>query len=250
MYDSTLVGGALAAEGNAKILAVDDEPRVLRLVSEVLKAVGYRVITAAGGDTAIEMVTLEQPDLVLLDILLSGGSDGYQICSRIREFSDVPVIMLTAKAQENDMLRGFDVGADDYLTKPFSAKELLARVRAVLRRARQSEELMTAAFAWRGLMLCGELEIDFARRTVKARGEKVTLTHTEYALLRELALNPNRVLLHEELLTKVWGPEYRDDVDYLRAYVYYLRRKLEPDPAHPRYILTSPGVGYSLACPE
>jgi two-component system KDP operon response regulator KdpE len=227
-----------------KILVVDDEPRVVRLVSEVLKAMGYDVIAASSGESGIEMVALEQPDLVLLDIRLTHNLDGYEVCRRIREFSDVAVIMLTAKAQESDVLRGFDVGADDYLTKPFSAKELVARVRAVLRRTTRPDERVSASFT------CGELEINFARRTVKARGESVALTRTEYALLRQLALNANRVVLHQDLLTQVWGPEYRDDVDYLRAYVRYLRSKLEPQPSNPRYILTSAGVGYMLACPE
>jgi two-component system KDP operon response regulator KdpE len=227
-----------------KILVVDDEPRVVRLVSEVLGAVGYEVIATASGEPAIDMVALEQPDLVLLDILLPHGLDGYEICRRIREFSSVPVIMLTAKAQEADMLQGFGVGADDYLTKPFSAKELVARVRAVLRRAQRPEEMVTA------ILTCGALEINFARRTVKIRGEDVSLTRTEYALLRQLALNADRVMLHQDLLTEIWGQEYRDDIDYLRAYIRYLRRKLEDDPSNPRYILTSPGVGYMLTCPE
>jgi two-component system KDP operon response regulator KdpE len=227
-----------------KILVVDDEPRVVRLVNEVLNAVGYEVIAAASGKPAIETVALEQPNLVLLDILLPRGLDGYEVCRRIREFSNVPVIMLTAKAQESDMLHGFDVGADDYLTKPFSAKELIARVKAVLRRSQRPEEVTTAT------LTCGELEINFARRTVMVRGEHVSLTRTEYALLRQLALNANRVMLHQNLLTAVWGAEYRDDIDYLRAYVRYLRRKLEADPSNPEYILTSPGVGYMLTCPD
>ena len=227
-----------------KILVTDDEPRVVRLVSEVLKTVGYQVIAAASGEPAIEMVALERPDLVLLDVMLPHNLDGYEVCRRIREFSDVPVIMLTAKAQESDMLQGFDAGADDYLTKPFSAKELVARVKAVLRRSRRPEEMVTATFE------CGDLEINFAQRTVKAHGEKVTLTPTEYALLYQLATNVNRVLLHQDLLVAVWGPEYRDDVDYLRAYIRYLRRKLENDPSNPTYILTSSGAGYMLACPE
>lgn len=227
-----------------KILVVDDEPRVVRLVSEVLKAVGYQVIAAASGKSAIEMVALEQPDLVLLDILLPRGPDGYEVCRRIREFSEVPVVMLTAKALETDMLHGFDVGADDYLTKPFSAKELAARVQAVLRRAQRPEEKITTPFT------CGELEINFARRAIKVRGEQVSLTRTEYTLLRQLALNANRVMLHRDLLAEVWGPEYLDDIDYLRAYIRYLRRKLEADPSNPQYILTSPGVGYMLTCPD
>jgi two-component system KDP operon response regulator KdpE len=227
-----------------KILVVEDEPRVVRLVSEVLKAVGYQVIAAASGRAALEMVALEQPNLILLDILLPHDLDGYEVCRRIREFSDVPVIMLTAKAQESDMLQGFDVGADDYLTKPFSAKELLARVRAVLRRVQRPDEIITTT------LTCGELEIDFARHIVKMRGQRVALTRTEYALLRQLAVKPGAVVLHQDLLTTVWGTEYRDDIDYLRAYIRYLRRKLEVDPSNPQYILTSPGVGYMLTCPD
>jgi two-component system KDP operon response regulator KdpE len=226
-----------------KILIVEDAPRVVRLVQEVLRAVGYQVLAAETGEQGIEMAALEQPDLILLDILLPGDLDGYQVCRRIRTFSDV-LIMLTAKAQEEDMLRGFDVGADDYLTKPFSAKELVARVRAVLRRTQRIEERTSTAFT------CGNLEIHFAQHTVKMDGGQVPLTRTEYALLRQLALNANRVMLHQDLLAQVWGPEYRDDIDYLRAYVRYLRRKLEPDPANPQYILTISGVGYMLACPE
>jgi two-component system KDP operon response regulator KdpE len=227
-----------------KILVVDDEPRVVRLVSEVLQAVGYKVVAAANANSAMEMFALEQPDLALLDVMLGGGPDGYSICRRLREFSDVPVIMLTARALESDVLCGFDAGADDYLTKPFSAKELIARVKAVLRRAQRPDELAATT------LKCGDLEVDFARHIVKARGEKVSLTRTEYGLLRELALNPNKILLHRDLLTAVWGPEYRDDVDYLRAYVRYLRRKLEADPAEPKYIVTASGLGYMLACPE
>ncbi len=227
-----------------KILVVDDEPRVVQLVTAVMKAVGYQVVAAGSGEPAIEMVALERPDLVLLDIRLPYGLDGYEVCRRIREFSEVPIIMLTAKAQETDMLRGFDVGADDYLTKPFSSKELVARVGAVLRRSQRPEEMVTAT------LTCGDLKVNFARRTVRVRGEPVSFTRTEYALLRELALNANCVMLHQDLLTKVWGPEYRDDIDYLRAYIRYLRRKLEADPSEPQYILTLPGMGYMLACPE
>jgi len=235
----------MKARRNEKILVVDDEPRVVRLASEVLRAVGYQVIAAANGQTAIEQVALEQPDLVLLDIMLPFGLDGYEVCRRIREFSATPVIMLTAKAQEADKLKGFEVGADDYLTKPFSSKELIARVQAVLRRSKSPEEAKANAS-----LVCGELAINFAQHRVFVRGQEVSLTATEYELLRQLALNANRVMLHEQLLTSVWGPEYRDDVDYLRAYIRYLRRKIEPDPSRPRYILTTPGVGYMLTCPD
>ncbi len=227
-----------------KILVVDDEPRVLQLVRNVLEAVGYEVVAAMNGEAAIEAMALEQPALILLDIRLCSGLDGYEVCKHIREFSDVGVIMLTAKARHEDILEGFDAGADDYLTKPFNAKELVARVKAVLRRTCRPEE------AGEATCTCGEWEIDFARRTVKVRGEQISLTPTEYGLLRQLALNPNCVMTHRDLLTKVWGPEYRDDVDYLRAYVRYLRRKLEVDPSDPEYIVTAQGVGYMLTCPE
>lgn len=226
------------------VLVVDDEPPVVRLVSQALAAAGYRVITASGGQTALDALALEQPDLVLLDILLPQGPDGYEVCRRLREFSTVPVIMLTAKVQEADLLRGFDAGADDYLRKPFSVKELLARVRAVMRRAARPEEAITAAFT------CGELEINFARRAVTMRGEPVPLTVTEYSLLRELAINAGRVMVHRELLTKVWGSGYAQDVYCLRAYIHYLRQKLEVDPSNPQYILTSRGVGYLLVSPD
>ncbi|NLE76467.1 MAG: response regulator transcription factor [Chloroflexi bacterium] len=227
-----------------KILVVDDEPRMVRLVAEILKAMGFEVTAAASGEAALQMLALEQPDLVVLDILLSRGIDGYEVCRRIREFSDVPVIMLTAKAQDAEMLRGFEVGADDYLTKPFNAKELVARVKAVLRRSARPEEVVHSAFC------CGELEIDFARHSVTVRGQKVELTRTEYSLLRELALNVNCVMLHRDLLIRVWGPEYQEEIDYLRSYIRYLRRKLERNPAEPHYIVTLPGTGYMLRCPD
>ncbi len=226
-----------------KILIVEDDPRVVRLVTEILRAVGYETASASTGERAIEQVALESPHLVLLDIMLPENMDGFQLCRRLREFSQVPVIMLTARAQDADVERGFDAGVDDYVTKPFNAKELVARVRAVLRRSHRPEETVTSA------MMCGDLEINFARHGVTVRGVSVDLTRTEFALLRELALNANKVMVHEDLLTKVWGPEYRNDIDYLRAYVRFLRRKLEDDPSKPRYVLTSPGVGYLLACP-
>lgn len=225
-------------------MIAEDQPQVVRLVTEVLRAVGYDVIVADSGETAIEMTAMEQPALLLLDIMFPQGLDGFEACRRIREFSDVPVIMLTAKAKEEDKLRGFDAGADDYLTKPFSAKELVARVRAVLRRSRHPDETTTAS------LTCGDLVINFARRNVKLAGKEVPLTRTEYSLLRQLALNPNRVMLHGDLLKAVWGQEYRDDIDYLRAYIRYLRLKLEVDPSNPKYIITSPGIGYMLACQD
>jgi two-component system KDP operon response regulator KdpE len=229
----------------AKILVVEDEPKLVRLVSEVLTATGYEVLTSNKGAKAIESVAIEQPDLMLLDLVLTDDVDGFEVARRVREFSDIPIIMLTAKSRETDVLRGFDAGADDYITKPFSSKELLARVRALLKRTRHEVSEVSDT-----LFNCGDLQIDFARRRVSRGGENIHLTRTEFGLLRELASHRNQVILHEQLLTAVWGPEYRDDLDYLRAYIRYLRRKLEDDPANPRYILTSPGVGYMLECPN
>ncbi len=229
----------------ACILVVDDEPKLVRLVTEVLTAMGFAVLSTAQGGEAIEIVAMGQPDLMILDIALAGKIDGFEVAHRVREFSNIPIIMLTAKARESDLLQGFEVGTDDYLTKPFSAKELLARIRALLNRARFEAIAPTQAS-----IQCGPLRIDLTRRRVTVNGQGVHLTRTEYNLLRELATHPNRVLLHEELLTAVWGFEYRNDLDYLRAYVRYLRRKLESEPDSPQLIITYPGVGYMLTCPD
>jgi two-component system KDP operon response regulator KdpE len=232
-------------KGQLKILIVDDEPRVVNLVREVLLATGYDVIAARSGESAVELVALEQPDLILLDIILPGELDGYQVAKRLREFSNVPIIMLTARVREVDMLHGFEVGADDYITKPFSSKELLARVQAVLKRSKNEKEQKIGAE-----IVCGDLTINFARREVLIGGREVNLTPTEYNLLYELATHPNQVLFHDYLLTKVWGSEYRDDVDYLRSYIHYLRKKLELDSSNPKLIISSPGVGYMFEAPE
>ena len=228
-----------------RILVVDDEPKLVRLVREVLLATGFSVSSTGSGEQAIEIIAVEQPDLVLLDIVLTGEIDGYEVARRVREFSDVPIIMLTAKVRESDLLRGFDAGADDYITKPFSSMELLARVRALLNRVNHESTRGNDAE-----IACGELNIDLARRRVTLGGEVIHLTRTEYNLLYELAKHCNQVLLHGQLLTAVWGPEYRDDLDYLRAYIRYLRRKIERDPARPQLIVTHQGVGYMLECPQ
>ena len=228
-----------------KILIVDDEPKLVRLAQELLLATGFTVVTASDGQAAIKTAALEQPDLILLDIMLPGNMDGYQVAERIRQFSNVPIIMLTARDQEQDLLQGFDMGADDYVTKPFNAKELLARIRAVLKRTQAA-----ATTTGEAEIICGPLHIDLARYRVTIAQKTISLTKTEFSLLRELAVHMNQVMLHSQLLSAVWGSEYRDDVDYLRAYIRYLRRKLEPDPAKPQYIVTHTGVGYMLACPE
>ncbi|MBI3737834.1 MAG: response regulator transcription factor [Chloroflexi bacterium] len=229
----------------ARILVVDDEPKLVRLVSEILTATNYEVLVACNGTHAIDMIAMEQPDLVLLDLILPGNMDGYEVARRVREYSNVPIIMLTAKMREADILHGFEVGADDYITKPFSAKELLARIRAVLKRVK-SEAVAPAESE----IVYGNLIIDLARRRVTLAGREIRLTPTEYSLLHELAIHCDQVMLHEQLLTAIWGSEYRNDLDYLRAYIHYLRQKLEPDPANPRIILSCPGVGYMLASPQ
>jgi two-component system KDP operon response regulator KdpE len=229
----------------AQILVVDDDPKMVHLVTEVLTASNFAVLSTALGREAIEMVAVEQLDVIILDISLADKMDGFEVARRVREFSNIPIIMLTARARESDLLQGFDVGSDDYLTKPFSSRELLARIRALLNRARA--EVLAPSFA---SIQCGPLQIDLARRRVTMDGQTVNLTRTEYNLLHELATHANRVMLHEELLTAVWGSEFRNDLDYLRAYIRYLRRKLESEPSHPQLIITHAGVGYMLACPE
>jgi two-component system KDP operon response regulator KdpE len=211
------------------------------LVRQILSALGYKISAANSGEQAVEFVAMEQPDLVILDIMLLGEMDGYETANQIRGFSDIPIIMLTAKVRESDMLRGFEIGVDDYIKKPFSSKELVARVRAVLKRTQMTVQPQITTE-----IICGDIHIDIARHRVAISGQDIHLTPTEYKLLHELAKNSNRAMLHEQLLSAVWGPEYRSDFDYLRSYIHLLRRKLEPDPAKPKYILRVPGVGYML----
>ena len=228
----------------AIILVVDDEPHVLRLVKANLESSGYKVLTAADGERAIEMVEGEVPDLVILDLMLP-KLDGYAVCRRVREFSTVPIIMLTARSAQVDLVHGFEMGADDYLTKPFSVDELLMRVQAVLRRSKWPEEILT-----RQGFKTGPIEIDFAQHRVTVDGEEVKLTPTEYRLLAYMASNANRVITHREMLRAVWGPEYGEESEYLRVYMRYLRQKLEAEPSNPRYLLTQPGAGYMLHQPD
>jgi DNA-binding response OmpR family regulator len=228
----------------ATILAVDDEPHVLKLVKANLESSGYKVLTAADGEQALALVERELPDLVILDLMLP-RMDGYTVCRRIREFSSVPVIMLTARSAQVDLVQGFEVGADDYLTKPFAITELLMRVQAVLRRSKWPEEIVA-----RQTFQAGPIEIDFAQHRVTVDGQPVKLTPTEYRLLTYLASNANRVILHRELLRAVWGPEYGEETEYLRVYLRYLRQKLEPEPSQPRYLLTQPGAGYMFYLPD
>jgi DNA-binding response OmpR family regulator len=228
----------------AIILVVDDEPHVLKLVKANLESSGYKVLTAADGEQAIETVESEVPDLVILDLMLP-KLDGYAVCRRVREFSTVPIIMLTARSAQVDLVHGFEMGADDYLTKPFSVTELLMRVQAVLRRSKWPEEILT-----RQGFKTGPIEIDFAQHRITVDGEEVRLTPTEYRLLVYMASHANRVITHREMLRAVWGPEYGEESEYLRVYMRYLRQKLEAEPSDPRYLLTQPGAGYMLHQPD
>jgi DNA-binding response OmpR family regulator len=231
-------------KGKVCILVVDDEPRYIRAIQINLEASGYEVITARDGQTAIELAAGEEPDLILLDIRM-GGLDGYEVCRRIREFSAVPIIMLTALAEDADKVAGLDVGADDYVTKPFSADELLARVRAVLRRVELSERQDPSS-----TFQAGDLLVDLARQRVFVRGQEVNLTPTEYRLLCELVRQAGRVLVPEYLLEKVWGIGYEGENRLLWQAVHRLRRKIEHDPRNPRHIQTRPGIGYVFAFPQ
>jgi DNA-binding response OmpR family regulator len=224
---------------SARILIVDDEPRYLRLMEANLITEGFQVIKATNGQEAVDIVASQQPDLVLLDIMMP-ILDGFAACERIREFSSVPIIMVTARGEENARVRGLDLGADDYIVKPFSATELLARVRAVLRRVKTSGGTQQSVFTH------GNLRIDFARAEV-FRGERIVyLSATEYRLLLQFAHNIGKVLNSEELLTNVWGPEYGDDKEILWVSISRLRQKLEDDPKSPQHIVTRSGLGYTM----
>lgn len=223
------------------ILAVDDEPRMTKFIRMNLELEGYRVSEATSGLDALAKLRDELPDLVLLDIMMP-DLDGYETLQRIRETSNVPVIMLTAKGEEEDKVHGLELGADDYVTKPFSPRELSSRVRALLRRSE-----MPPMMEKKAIRMDDRLTIDFQRHEVWVEGKKVDLRPTEYRLLYHLVNNAGWVMSHETLLSKVWGYEYRDEIQYLRLYVRYLREKIEPDPANPQYILTERGIGYQFA---
>lgn len=223
-----------------RILVVDDEPRYVRLMEANLISEGYEVIKAYDGQSAVEMVADKQPDLVLLDVMMP-GLDGFGACERVREFSSVPIIMVTAKGEEQDRVRGLDVGADDYIVKPFSATEVLARVRAVLRRAQVSgSNFEQSVFSH------GNLRIDLARAEVFKEDNMVFLSATEYRLLLQFVHNQGNILTSEDLLVNVWGPEYREDKEILWVSISRLRQKLEDDPRNPQHIVTRSGMGYTM----
>ncbi len=221
-----------------RILVVDDEERMVRFIRMNLEHDGFQVSEAFNGKQAISKIRDVTPDLILLDIMMP-DLDGFEVLETVREISNVPVIMLTAKGEEDDRVRGLELGADDYVTKPFSPRELVSRVKAVLRRTE------SATGSMHGLMEIDErLKIDFDRREIWLEGKLVKLRPTEYRLLFHLVQNAGWVVSHDQLLQKVWGYEYRDEPHYVRLYINYLRQKLEKDPAAPKYILTERGVGY------
>ncbi|MDP9310445.1 MAG: response regulator transcription factor [Chloroflexota bacterium] len=220
------------------VLVVDDEPRIVNFVRMNLELEGCRVIAAHNGREALERVRDNLPDIVLLDIMMP-GMDGFEVLRRLRQFSTVPVIVLTAKDEAEDRVRGLELGADDYIGKPFEHRELVSRIRAVLRRHATPPPVPQTE-----LKIDERLTIDFAKHEVLVEGKPVNLRPTEYRLLYHLVQNAGWVMPHDVLLAKVWGPEYRDESHYLRLYITYLRQKIEEDPANPRYILTERGVGY------
>jgi two-component system KDP operon response regulator KdpE len=231
-------------KGRARILVVDDEPRYVWAIRVNLEARGYQVLASSDGEEAVELVAGEDPDLVILDVRMP-GLDGFEACRRIRQFSTVPILMLTAAAEDADKVEGLDAGADDYVTKPFNAEELLARVRAALRRVEFS-----AGKGENPIYEAGALRVDLAQQRVYVDGKEVELTPTEYRLLRELVRNAGRVLVPDLLLEQVWGPGCAGEHRLLRQAVHRLRRKIESDPQNPQYILTRRGIGYIFALPQ
>jgi two-component system KDP operon response regulator KdpE len=223
------------------ILVIDDEPRILRFIKTSLSLSGYDLLTASTGRAALSLFDSEQPSLIILDLGLP-DIDGLEVLREIRSYSTVPIVILTARDDEKDKVRGLELGADDYLTKPFGIGELKARIQAVLRRVKWSPQPSDIIeFTLR------DLYVDFQRRRVLVRGEEIHLTPTEYELLRVLIQHAGQVLLHGDLLSQVWGEEYRNDLAILRVNVSRLRQKIEEDPREARYIMTVPGVGYTLA---
>lgn len=226
------------------VLIADDDLQLLNLVTLNLELEGYDVLRASDGRQALEQIERQHPDLVLLDVVMP-RMGGFAVCHRVREYSTVPIIIITARGQEQEKVRGLDIGADDYLVKPFGVSELLARVRAVLRRTQFTTGELTPA--GQSPITLGELSIDYARRLVTMAGQKVVLTPTEYRILAFLARNAGQIIPQERLLEQIWGSAYVGENHLLQVNINRLRGKLEADPAHPRYILTEAGVGYLLA---
>jgi len=221
------------------VLVVDDDPAILRLNKLELSGQGFSVLTAEDGEEALAIAEQHRPDIVVLDILMPNIS-GLEVMRRLRERTNIPVVLLSAKNHDEDIVSGLEMGADDYLVKPFNPEELTARVRAVLRRQSRPSDTVGS------VVRAGDVEIDLERRLVFKNGEPVSLTRTEWLLLQSFAANAGKVMLNSELLTRVWGPEYVNDLQYLRVWVSRLRAKLEPDPSNPTIIRTRPGLGYVM----
>jgi two-component system KDP operon response regulator KdpE len=226
------------------VLVVDDDPRLLRLVRVNLERAGFAVATASSGAAALEQFDAEAPDAMVVDVTMP-GMDGFTLTQRIREISHVPIIFLTAMGEQNQKVRGLELGADDYITKPFDPDEMVARVRAVIRRS----QFQTPSESGH-VIHAGALTVDFLKRRVEYAGQSVKLTPTEYKLLQQLAQQAGKVVPHTDLLSKVWGPEYRDETGYLWVYIRSLRQKLEPDPSNPQFIVSEPGFGYKFQVPN
>lgn len=225
----------------ATVLVVDNEAQIRRVLRAILSSHGYSVLEARDGEGAVEKVREEKADLILLDVNMPGMS-GMEACAEIRRSCDAPIIMLTVRNSERDKVQALDAGADDYIVKPFGADELMARVRAALRRAASTEA--AAAF------VSSDLTIDFEKRSVLVKGQSVRLTPKEFELLRQLVANEGKALPHRRLLQAVWGPDYGDETEYLRVFINQLRKKIEPEPGRPRYIHTEPWIGYRFQTPE
>jgi len=221
------------------VLVVDDDPAILRLNKLELSGQGFSVLTAEDGGEALAIAEQHRPDIVVLDIIMPNIS-GLEVMRRLRERTNIPVVLLSAKNHDEDIVSGLEMGADDYLVKPFNPEELTARVRAVLRRQARPSDTVGS------IVRAGDVEIDLERRLVFKKGEPVSLTRTEWLLLQSFAANAGKVMLNSELLTRVWGPEYVNDLQYLRVWVSRLRAKLEPDPSNPTIIRTRPGLGYVM----
>lgn len=226
----------------ARILVVDDEPQIRRSLQVSLEEKGYSVLLADDAEKALHLLNDRPPDVIVLDLLMP-GMDGLELTQRIRKRSTVPIIFVSAIGEERKKVEALEVGADDYVTKPFGMEELLARLRSLLRRAAGTRQLEP-------VFSCGELTVNFDRREVRVREELIKLTPTEYDLLKYMIQNAGKVLTHRMLLAAVWGPGYVDQAQYLRVFVGQLRKKIEETPAQPRYILTDPGVGYRFSCEQ
>ncbi len=222
--------------GDSRVLVVDDEPHIVRGLRVILSNAGYSVEEATTKQEALDAVSMRPPDAIVLDLILPDG-DGTEVCAEIRRWSQLPIVVLSALGDERQKVRALDAGADDYVTKPFGAEELLARIRAVLRRRSDEGEVPVRV---------GDLEIDLADRAVRRGGEEVHLTPIEFDLLAKLAEHPGRLVTQRQLLQQVWGPSYEDETHYLRVHFAHVRAKLEADPSNPQYLVTEPGIGYRL----